>query len=118
MPHRKRDAATRPNFPRLWVEVSLFDSAGTTPIAQLTRGQTVTVRGHVLAAPDSAARSITGLASLLWVALYPFTLLGTWVHEMGHGLGALLCGGRFDRLEIFEDASGLAFTARLVVARK
>jgi hypothetical protein len=44
------------------------------------------------------------------VALYPFTLTATWVHEMGHGIAALLVGGRFDRLEIFADASGLAHT--------
>lgn len=40
--------------------------------------------------------------------MYPFTLLATWAHEMGHGVGALLVGQRFDRLEIFADASGLA----------
>ncbi len=43
--------------------------------------------------------------------LYPFTLLSTWVHEMGHGVTALLLGGRFARLDIFADASGLATTA-------
>jgi hypothetical protein len=43
--------------------------------------------------------------------LYPFTLLATWVHEMGHGLTALILGGHFARLEIFGDASGLAHTA-------
>lgn len=43
--------------------------------------------------------------------LYPFTLLSTWVHEMGHGVTALLCGGRFERLDIFADASGLASSA-------
>lgn len=45
------------------------------------------------------------------VLLYPFTLLATWVHEMGHGLTALAVGGGFDRLEIFADASGLAHTS-------
>lgn len=45
------------------------------------------------------------------VLLYPFTLLATWVHEMGHGLTALALGGGFDRLEIFWDASGLAHTS-------
>lgn len=40
--------------------------------------------------------------------LYPFTLMATWVHEMGHGLTALVLGGNFARLEIFWDASGLA----------
>lgn len=44
-------------------------------------------------------------------ALYPFTLLATWVHEMGHGLAALAAGGRFLELQILADASGLATTA-------
>jgi len=44
------------------------------------------------------------------VLLYPFTLLATWVHEMGHGVTALALGGGFDRLEIFADAAGLAHT--------
>lgn len=40
--------------------------------------------------------------------LYPFTLLATWVHEMGHGLTALMVGGSFSSLDVFRDASGLA----------
>lgn len=40
--------------------------------------------------------------------LYPFTLLGTWVHEMGHGLTSLLLGGSFGKLVIFPDGSGAA----------
>lgn len=32
---------------------------------------------------------------------------------MGHGLTALACGGVFDRLEIYGDASGLAFSGAL-----
>lgn len=43
--------------------------------------------------------------------LYPFTLLSTWVHEMGHGVTALFCGGHFARLDIFADASGMAHSA-------
>jgi hypothetical protein len=42
--------------------------------------------------------------------LYPFTLMATWVHEMGHGLASLCVGGGFERLEIFGNASGLAHT--------
>jgi hypothetical protein len=55
-----------------------------------------------------------GLTVLLWqfpwgnYLLYPFTLLATWFHEMGHGLMALLLGGEFHRLEIYPDGSGLA----------
>lgn len=41
--------------------------------------------------------------------LYPFTILATWFHEMGHGLTALLLGGRFYQLQIFADGSGLAY---------
>lgn len=40
--------------------------------------------------------------------LYPFTILGTWFHEMSHGLMAILNGGNFEKLEIFSDGSGVA----------
>lgn len=42
--------------------------------------------------------------------LYPFTLLATYAHEMGHGLTALLLGGQFERLMIYPDGSGLAYS--------
>jgi hypothetical protein len=42
-------------------------------------------------------------------ALYPLTLFTTWVHEMGHGLTALICGGEFRSLEIHANAGGLAY---------
>lgn len=53
---------------------------------------------------------------LAWVpgghyALYPFALLGTWAHELGHGLTALAVGGRFDTLELRADLGGTAYTA-------
>jgi MFS family permease len=44
------------------------------------------------------------------LAIYPFSLLATWAHELGHGLGALISGGTFQRLEIFPGLSGLATT--------
>ncbi|MCX7595352.1 MAG: M50 family metallopeptidase, partial [Fischerella sp.] len=40
--------------------------------------------------------------------LYPFSILATWFHEMGHGLMALLLGGNFQQLQIFPDGSGVA----------
>lgn len=40
--------------------------------------------------------------------LYPFTILATWFHEMGHGLTALLLGGQFQQLQIFPSGSGVA----------
>ncbi len=48
------------------------------------------------------------------IALYPFTILGTWFHEMGHGLTAMILGGRFVELVIYPDGSGFArFTTDL-----
>jgi hypothetical protein len=41
--------------------------------------------------------------------LYPFTILATWFHEMGHGMTALLLGGHFHHLEIFSNGSGVAY---------
>ncbi|MEM6859500.1 MAG: M50 family metallopeptidase [Myxococcota bacterium] len=43
-------------------------------------------------------------------ALFPFTLLATYVHEMGHGLTALLLGGEFRSLVLHPDGSGTAFS--------
>ena len=40
--------------------------------------------------------------------LYPFTILSTWFHEMGHGLAAELVGYDFERLVLFPDGSGVA----------
>ena len=39
---------------------------------------------------------------------YPFAILTTWFHEMGHGLAALATGNQFDRLLIQANGSGLA----------
>jgi hypothetical protein len=40
--------------------------------------------------------------------MYPFTIFGTWIHELGHGLMAILMGGNFEKLEVFQNGSGLA----------
>lgn len=53
----------------------------------------------------------TTLGSFL---LYPFTILATWFHEMGHGIAAMLTGRGFDRLQIFADGSGVALSLRPV----
>lgn len=44
--------------------------------------------------------------------LYPFTILATWFHEMGHGIAAMLLGASFERLLIFPDGSGVALSLR------
>jgi hypothetical protein len=45
------------------------------------------------------------------LALYPFALLATWAHEMGHGVTALAVGGSFRRLEIHRNLDGLAWSS-------
>ena len=40
--------------------------------------------------------------------IYPFMILGTWFHEMGHGLTALVLGYDFERLLIYPNGSGIA----------
>jgi hypothetical protein len=55
-----------------------------------------------------------GTTIILWqfpvgrYVLYPFTILATWFHEMGHGLCAMLLGGAFVTLQLSPDGSGYA----------
>lgn len=57
------------------------------------------------------------LSVVLWqfeigrLIFYPFTVLGTWFHEMGHGLMSLILGGGFHELEIYSNGSGVALTS-------
>ncbi len=41
--------------------------------------------------------------------IYPFRLFATWAHEMGHGVGAIITGNDFDRLELYRNLGGVAF---------
>jgi hypothetical protein len=69
-------------------------------------------------APESSGRGVLLLAALVAVVgwqlpygpqvLYPLTLLATYVHEMGHGVTAMLVGARFESLMMHPDGSGLA----------
>lgn len=40
--------------------------------------------------------------------IYPFAILTTWFHEMGHGLTALALGQDFEQLLIYANGSGVA----------
>ena len=44
------------------------------------------------------------------VVRLPVLFLTTWVHELGHGLGAIMTGGRFLELTVFPNLSGVALT--------
>lgn len=48
-----------------------------------------------------------------WIGLlfYPFQLLGTFVHEISHGLAAIGTGGEFQRFAVHPDLSGIAWSA-------
>ncbi|RMH39453.1 MAG: M50 family peptidase [Deltaproteobacteria bacterium] len=55
---------------------------------------------------------------LLWhvpfggFVLYPFKLLATWMHELSHGIAMLVTGAGFDRMEVYRDTSGYAYSLR------
>ncbi|MBB4660199.1 M50 family metallopeptidase [Parvularcula dongshanensis] len=76
-----------------------------------TARQSPSGRGWLLAA-------VAVVSILAWqtetgrLALYPFTILATWFHEMGHGLAGMLTGRTFERLVIFPNGSGYALTVR------
>jgi hypothetical protein len=76
-------------------------------LAGQDRRQRVALLGGIALGSIMLWRSALG--SLL---LYPFTILATWFHEMGHGLAAMLTGRGFERLLIFADGSGVALSLR------
>lgn len=41
----------------------------------------------------------------------PFLFLSTWVHELGHGLGAIVTGGHFAHMRLSPDFGGVAHTS-------
>lgn len=64
---------------------------------------------------------ILGLWQVPWLGwlVFPFRLFGTFVHELSHGLAAVLTGGDFMRFTVQPDLSGRAWSAggfRAIVA--
>ncbi|PIV32542.1 MAG: peptidase M50, partial [Lysobacterales bacterium CG02_land_8_20_14_3_00_62_12] len=53
---------------------------------------------------------ILGLWQVPWLGwlVFPFRLFGTFVHELSHGLAAVLTGGDFVRFTVHPDLSGRA----------
>ena len=74
--------------------------------AEFSTQQTLTLIG--LAGLTSLLLTMVPLLGLL---NYPFRLLLTMVHELGHGLAALLTGGHFIRFVVYPNGAGLAYTA-------
>lgn len=58
--------------------------------------------------------AFAALTIILWQVpfgkyiMWPFTILGVWFHEMGHGITAIFLGGSLHSLELLPDGSGLA----------
>lgn len=50
--------------------------------------------------------------------LYPFMLVYTFIHEMGHGIMAAILGGEFVKFEMWLDGSGVATSALPVGASR
>ncbi len=42
--------------------------------------------------------------------IYPLLLLSTFVHELGHGLTAVMLGGKFESLRLWANGGGIAHT--------
>lgn len=68
--------------------------------------------------PAGGTRTLLLVSAAVTLALYmvpygrylarPLLLLSTLAHEMGHGLTALLLGGRFQRLEMWASGAGVS----------
>lgn len=84
-----------------------------------------TAKGNLSNRQTLSLIALAGLTTLLLAVVpgldylnYPFRLLITLVHELGHGLAAILTGGDFVRFIVNMDGSGLAYTSggwRLIV---
>jgi hypothetical protein len=80
------------------------------------------VAPHPLVTPGTAGEQIGRLLAAVLIIMmlpslpfggyivYPFTILTTWFHEMGHGMTALLIGQDFQQLQIFPSGSGVAMS--------
>jgi hypothetical protein len=82
------------------------------------RLQVPQVPARPAAPPGGGARMVLLGSAAVTLILYaipygdvlarPLVLLSTLAHEMGHGLAALVLGGKFQRLEMWLDGSGVA----------
>lgn len=72
----------------------------------------VTARRSAIALVSSVVlTAVLFFVPALELVAYPLLLLSTFVHEMGHGIAAILVGGNFQRFEFFSDGSGVATLA-------
>lgn len=65
-------------------------------------------RNGILLTAIAAATLIAWNVPYGMYVMYPFTIFGTWIHEMSHGLTAMFLGANFLELQIFSNGSGAA----------
>jgi hypothetical protein len=58
----------------------------------------------------SALTVILWFIPLAWLAVYPFRLFVTFIHEGGHALATLLTFGSVERVSIYPNASGVTLS--------
>ncbi len=68
---------------------------------------------HRRQASQALVVAIVATLVLYWVPYlnllsWPLLMLSTLVHELGHGVTAILLGGRFERMTMWPDGSGVA----------
>lgn len=71
-------------------------------------------RARLVLIATVAVTSVLHLVPFLRVLAWPLTFVSTVAHEMGHGLAAVLVGGRFEALRMWSDGSGAATWSALV----
>lgn len=85
----------------------------TLPLSQpsllMTRSNLATRARYTLAISVVATLLLYNIPQLHTLA-YPLLLISTLVHELGHGVAAMLAGGTFERFVMHQDGSGVAHT--------
>src|SRR5262247_772836 len=82
---------------------------------RLTRAATDPIetarRARWVFALTAGATLVLYLVPFLDIVARPLIYISTLVHELGHGIGAILVGGHFVKLEMWSDGSGVAMNA-------
>jgi len=94
--------------PRAIVTASMTDLDSAT--ADLAQGPPLApeVRARLVLVASLAFTAVLYLVPWLRLLAWPFRLVSTLAHELGHGLAAVLVGGDFEALLMWSDASGVA----------
>jgi hypothetical protein len=77
-------------------------------------GSAVEQRAQLILVVSMAVTAVLYIVPYGRLVARPLVLLSTVAHELGHGLAAILVGGRFQALLIWSDGSGVATWSALV----